>query len=60
MEKETLKLIQDSYKILASPKNQWENRHTGKGQTLLCDLRNLIAKELGMDEQEVQDGVCEE
>ncbi len=55
MEKETLTLIQDTYKVLANCRNQWYNRHTAKGQNLLCRLRDVIARETGRSERDIQD-----
>jgi len=55
MDKDTLKLLQDSYKVLANIHNQWQGRHTGEGQLLLCRLRDTIATATNRPPVEVQD-----
>ena len=51
---ELISLMSRAYRILAPIENQWKGRGTLEGQTLLCDLRENIARLTGEDSMPVQ------
>lgn len=50
-----LSWVEVEYITLADPRNEWPGRYTLDGQRRLCELRDLIARATGRDEQDVHD-----
>lgn len=53
---ELLRLLAQAYYRAADIRNEWPGRNSLTGQKILCDMRDTIAKAMGIDGQDVQDG----
>lgn len=51
---ELISVLSRSYRVLAAINHNWHGRATPEGQTLLCDLRENIARLTGEDSMPVQ------
>lgn len=51
-----LRILVDTYYRLADIHNEWPGRNSLAGQKRLCDMRDCIAKALGMEPKDVYEG----